>query len=151
MKELKTAHFPFEINWLLVILKSFLNCTNFWQNFSLLNPTNWYSLFTVKLTFKFSIKALFGSKKEVNNLIKSNCVYSRSNTMKIKSCKLTIISARIRIMIFLFISYLKGVRILVKMFYWIRFCVRMLIDMTSQGRWNQGGMGLPPPPNFYST
>ena len=62
--------------------------------------------------------------------------------MKIKPCKLTIISARITIMNFLFISYLKGVRILVKMFYWIRFCVRMLIDMTSQGRWNQEGMGL---------
>ena len=69
-------------------------------------------------------------------------MYSRLITMKIKPCKLTIISARITIMNFLFISYLKGVRILVKMFYWIRFCVRMLIDMTSQGRWNQEGMGL---------
>ena len=66
-------------------------------------------------------------------------MYSRLITMKIKPCKLTIISARITIMIFLFISYLKGVRILVKMFYWIRFCVRMLIDMTTQGRWNLDG------------
>ena len=72
-------------------------------------------------------------------------MYSRLITMKIKPCKLTIISARITIMIFLFISYLKGVRILVKMFYWIRFCVRMLIDMTTQGRWNQVDMGLDPP------
>ena len=73
--------------------------------------------------------------------------------MKIKLCNLTIISARITIMIFLFISYLKGVRILVKMFYWIRFCVRMLIDMTSQGCWNQGDRRDSPPstnPDFDS-
>ena len=41
---------------------------------------------------------------------------------------------------------------LVKMFYWIIFCVRMLIDMTSQGCCNQGTGGAhsspPPPPRF---